>query len=407
MILFSRNSLIQIVTFQIGLLFFGCISGRSVHRPPDPNMAELRTRWVDKGGDNALKSQEYSLRSYEFEPSAIFEVFDRDYCMRHVLPEGPINFRYNPEKTVGGRTLGALLETFIEDLKKTKQVKKEYERIKILKKSNFNPKLMIGSLIIKFKEYPFVAKLFFETPRTFVRPGLRDLEQRCLFYMGGGVSRYLSGFTRLKNREFIHDRVQEDPRWKDIIDMPRKWFWLPRNAAWFDVKGYRVGGVPERRTTLPGVYAIIADALEAERVLSSTNEHDKAVIFEFTQWLDQILDPNIANYMVEKHTGKIVFIDTEHFPTNLGLRERIAYRKNAKNLMGGLPQSMYVQLAGKYLSDAFLRSKQERLNICNGAVKSIRKPGEAIQCNDSMTHGEEGEPVPVTGGENSEVMSDR
>jgi len=333
---------------------------RSIHRLDDPGLAEIRTRWVDD-------DQEYSLKSYEFEGHTLFKLFDEEHINAHLLPQGPITFR-NKEGSVLGETLDAEINDFVEELKKSKRLKKDYKNFKILKHNNFNTKKTIGALIVKFKKYPFVVKLFIESPHSFVRPFFRDLEQNCLFFMGGGISRYLVGFTRIKNLNYIKNRISHHKHWSKRVDAPRKWFWLPKKNRWFELKGFNIQGVPEQKITLPSIYASIADAIDAERVFSRSNEDDRQIILSLTTWLDERLDPNIPNYMLEKKTNKIVFVDTEHFPTNLGMREKLGYTSYF---------TWWSNMVLKYLTDNFCRTKRQRIDINIGnALPIMRVPEE-------------------------------
>src|SRR5262249_40850937 len=158
---------------------------------------------------------------------------------------------------------------------------------KVLKKNNFDPKHSSGLIIFRPKQYPyshFIIKVFFETPHKMVRPFTKDLEQNCLFTMAGGISRYLVGFTRLKNLEYVKKRISEHSRFSRVLDAPRKWFWLPPECRWFEIKGYNIAGKSELKTVLPSCYATIADFIDAERKFSMYNESDKKFVLELVQW---------------------------------------------------------------------------------------------------------------------------
>lgn len=346
--------------------------GRSIHRKPDPGQAELRTRWLDE-------DKEYSLKSYEFESHTLFHLFDKEHFYKYLLPQGKIKFR-NKEEWVESSVLDDELNKLVEELKKTKHIKKEYKNFKVLKKNNFNAKKCIGALILKFKEYPFVVKLFIESPRSFVRPFFRDLEQNCLFIMGGGISRYLVGLTRIKNLEYIKYRISQSPYWSEKVDTIRKWFWMPKKSRWFELVGYNVGGIAKQRTILPSVYATISDHVDAERVFSPSNEDDRRTIISLTTWLDERLDPNIPNYMIEKETKKLVFVDSEHFPTNLGMRKRLGYTSHL---------TWYSRLVHKYLKENYFRTKRQRIAIRDGKIKPIMHVPEdcpSAQCTHEEFH---------------------
>lgn len=357
---------ILVFTGIIGLRCSLLISqARYIHRPDDPNMAEIRTRWLDD-------STEHSLKSYEFEESTIFKLFDLDHFMKNLLPRDTIPLRNDPEKTAHGALLDRYIAECLDELQKTKRVKKSFKNFTVLKKNNFDFKKSAGLIIFKPKHPPydqFVVKLFSETPHRFVRPFKKDLEQNCLFTMGGGISRYLVGFTRIKNLNYIKHRIENNPYWSTIVGpSPRKWFWLPSDARWFEVKGYKLRGKKAQSTKLPSIYAIVSDAIEAERVFSIYNEDDRTLVLSLAHWLGERLDPNISNYMIEKQCKKVVLIDTEHFPTNLGLRKPLGYTNYS---------NWYFKMVKKYLQDNFLRTKKARLAIRDGTIPRIMQCTEA------------------------------
>lgn len=340
------------------------LNGRWRRRVEDPCTAEVRTRLLDG-------VKEYVLKGYEFETSALFTLFDYNHFMENMLPSCPIAIRNDPEKKIDGKDLTEYVEECYKEILKTKQRTKTFKHFTVLKKSNFNFKKSTGLIIFRLKNSPydnFVVKLFIETPRDFVRPFTKDLEQNCLYCMGGGISRYLVGFTRIRNLHYIKSIIAKSPYWSSFVDTPRKWFWIPRSCRWFEVKGYKIGGKPEQYTCLPSVYAIVTDAIEAARILSKNNPTDTRKIISLVQWLGQRLDPNIQNYMIEKKTGKLVFVDTEHFPSNLGLRAPLKYNDHG---------SWYNKLVRKYFKDNFFRTKSERLAIRDGRVQPIMECTEA------------------------------
>ena len=72
---------------------------------------------------------------------------------------------------------------------------------------------------------------------------------------------------------------------------------------------------------------------------------------ELCNYLDLWIDPHIDNFMPEKGTDKIVIVDTEHFPSFVGLKEPVTFS-------GYL--SWYTYLATKCLKSMFFRTKKER-----------------------------------------------
>lgn len=333
---FTQKTVIYIIisNFLVGY-------ARSPFRTQDPLMPEIIASWPGSG-------KTYHLRDYCLEEYPIFHKFDKEYFMNHLLPEEPISYRNHPDKKVLGSHLKELMEELLNDLQRQK---KSFKHFKVLKDNDFNSRMVSGLIILKFKDYPFVLKLFIKTPETFVKPLSEGMIPRFFFRMGGGINRHLSGFTRIKNLEQIRKQIDEDPVWREIIDTPRKWFWLPKNPRWIELRSKNIGCSGELRTQLPAVYGIIADYIENERTFSLSNKEDVEFAISFAHYLENRVDAHVDNFMVEKSTGMIVLIDTEHFPTMVGLKEQIEYDDYP---------TWYCKLSCKCVKDIFLRNKKRR-----------------------------------------------
>jgi hypothetical protein len=323
------------------VLFFNIFYGRSVHRPKDPLMPEIVARWV---GD----STSYSVRNYHFEEYPL-QLFDPEEFKEHLLPPGTLNFRGNPQKTVTREQLTSQIEQLLGELSAGKRI---FSNFVVLQAKDYNFKKTKGLIILKFKEYPFVVKLFMETPDSFISPFDKGMEPIFFFFMGGGINRHLSGFTRIKNREIILARLADSP-WGSLVDIPRKWYWVPSNIKWIEVKGINIGSIKEQKIQFPGTYCIIADAIDAERSPSLFNGEDKKTALDLCNFLDVWIDPHMKNFMIEKETKKFIIVDTEHFPSTVGLREKITFDSYS---------NWYLYLAGKCWQNAFMQTKRERRN---------------------------------------------
>lgn len=330
--------------FYVIISNFILLTGRSPFRTQDPLMPEVTTRWSD-GKDT------YHLRDYCLEQHPLFSKFDRPYFMDHLLPDDPIPFRNDPSNRVPGSHLKELIEEVIKELYAKKKV---FKHFKMLKEADFNARMVSGLVILKFKDYPFVLKLFIKTPETFVKPLSEGMIPKFFFRMGGGINRHLSGFTRVKNLEAIRKKIEEDPYWKSIIDTPRKWFFLPRNPRWIELRSKNIGNSGELVTEIPAIYGIVADFIENDTTFTLFNAQDRAIALKFANYLENRVDAHVDNFMVEKSTGKIVLIDTEHFPTMVGLKDPIVYNNYP---------TWYAKLSGKCVKDIFLRSKKARREL--------------------------------------------
>lgn len=324
-------------------------SERSLFRKKDPWLPEIITLYPDDP-----QSRKYSLQNSHLEQYALFELFDPDYFMAHMLPAGPVTYRYEPSKTVTGTELGILIENFLKELEDYDTRRRSYKDFTVIKVCEYNPLARSGMLVMKFRKYPFVVKLFMETPSSFVRPFSKGFVPSCLFIMSGGVNRHLLGFTRIPNLEKIRTMISTSPEWSKILDTPRKWYWQPRNNRWFRVIGHNIGGKDEQIIDLPSVYALICDAIDVERTLTMRKSNDLDLGRKLGRFFGNRLDQHIDNFVIERNTKKIVLIDTEHFATMVGLKEPTEFSGYG---------SYYYQLSCLCGKRGFFRSKKERLAV--------------------------------------------
>jgi hypothetical protein len=325
----------------IYLVFTASIDARSAWRTQDTSMPEISCTWSDD------PSKSYTLKDYWLEFHPIFSKFDRPYFMDHLLPDEPLVCRRS-ETTIDGAQLKKLANELLVELA---HQKKEFKHFKVLKSDDFNFRKVTGLIIFKYKEHPFVLKLFIKTPETFVKPFSEGLYPRFFFRMGGGINRHLSGFTRIRNLEEIKKRVEEDPEWAAMIETPRKWFWLPEQPRWITIRSKNIGPLSEYDTEIPATYGIICDEIVSDKTFSLLNKIDRDTVLDFAHYIGNRVDAHATNYMIEKDSGKMVLIDTEHFPTMIGLKEPLEFEVYSE---------WYVKLSIKCLKDTFLRDKQSR-----------------------------------------------
>lgn len=330
------------IVVAVILLFWAFDSqNRTIYRPVDPFMPEITVRWE---GDTSG----HTLKKYHLE-YPLFELFDLQDFKAHMLPTDPIVSRYNEKLLIEPQILQDLIQNLLQEIK---DGKRSFTHFTVLQSKDYNFKKARGLLIVKFKDYPFVVKLFVETPDSFVSPFDKGMEPIFFFFMGGGVNRHLTGFTRIKNREIIKHRIAQSP-WADQVDMPRKWHWIPPNARWIEIEGKNIGKYKHQVVKFPGTYCIVADAIEAERNLSLLNENDKRLALEICNYLNLWIDPHMKNFMFDKHNGKFVIVDTEHFPSAVGLHHKVKFDSYS---------TWYLHLAGKCWQDAFMQTKSQRRN---------------------------------------------
>jgi len=318
------------------------IVGRSIHRPAYTKRPLLEATWHK---DNKKR---YCIRSCQLQEEPLFKLFDKDFFYSRMFPQ-KVEYRYEKGKFCHRQTLNLLLEQLLQEIA---EKKRKYTHFHILRKSNFNRRKKSGLLIVKFKEYPFVVKLFMENPKSFVRPYSKGVYPIFFFNMGGGVNRHLMGFTRIKNLEEMRKRIQQDPTWSQMIEAPRKWFWLPKDPQDIQLVGKNIGGKNHLETVIPGTYCIIADAIRLkDTTFSLFDSKARKVCMSLCNFLDVSIDPHIDNFLLEKDSEKIVIVDTEHFPTLVGLKGKPQFNNYF---------SWYYNLSKKCVQDMFFKSKPDR-----------------------------------------------
>ena len=193
-----------------------------------------------------------------------------------------------------------------------------------------------------------------EQPKTLLNPYLTGFEPIFFYYMGGGANRHLSGFTRIKNAKRIREQIAHLPRWSGHVTLPRKWFWLPENSRNIAINGKNLGDNEMLHTLLPSVYGIIADAIPIDQEIPIPTDKKKKMVMNLCNDLDVYVDPHFNNFIFLEDTKRkkfnIVIIDTEHFPTMVGLKEPKKFRNHT---------SWYMYLASKCFSDMYLQTKQD------------------------------------------------
>jgi hypothetical protein len=337
--------------FLIACTFFSStVLSRSIYRPADSHTPYIIVNTSDKKFTKKWTNQNsknpYSLHSDYLQITPIFTTFNKELFDRWTMPKDEaISFRQDPKKSVQGKILSEQAEVVIEELRLKK---KEFKHFTILKDRDFNYRTKSGLIVLKYKEYPFVLKILIEHPQTFVEPFSKSYEAGCMFVIGGSL-RHLSGFTRIPNLHVTREILYQDKTYKALLDFPRKWFWSPKETAWLDIEWKHSLNKQSIKTSLPCIYGIICDL-----VIPHEEQPEKSLrrlSIEISNHLNFLIDPHEGNAIREKDTDKIVIIDTEHFPTMLGLKTKM-YAKNYINWL--------MQLAFKYLETKFCRNKKSR-----------------------------------------------
>ncbi len=322
-----------------------CACRRSVHRPGNEQLPEITTCWSDN------PTEQFKLRNSHLEP-AIFTIYNEDYFLQNQLPE-IIPSRHDPKKKYDSKDIIIDLEAAVSQLMNTNKKIKKLEKFTILKQTDYNYLKHTGLIILRHKQYPFVVKLFMESPDNFVKPFNRGIEECAFFIMGGGMNRYLAGFTRIPNRNEINKKINSNRYWNNLIDTPRKWFWLPKNYQTIDIMGKNIGNKPHFMR-LPAMYALICDAIETDYAFTIFRQNDREVAISIAQFLGICIDPHINNFIVEKESKKIIIIDTEHFPTLIGIKDDFKINDFF---------TYYSRLIFKFMSKKLTYDKQARIEL--------------------------------------------
>lgn len=341
-----KKVILLIVAF---FTFSSDLVARSFFRKKDKDIPQITIGW--KHSKKTISLTNWALTEYP-----IFNVFSGagyDFFYNHLLPTDFVNDIHNPEKPINCRALNSCIELLLKELRKHK---KEYAHFVVLQDKNFNYKQRCGLLVLRFKNYPFVLKLFMETPKSFIDPYCKGFENQFFFYMSGGVNRHVAGLTRIKNLELVRQQIDDHPRWNGKVKTPRKWYWLPKRHRWMKINGYNIGGKDEISTLMPSVYAIIADTIDTKEDAPLLSYQKKSeLIMELCMDLHLFVDPHADNFVI-KHQKDIddyhlSIVDTEHFPSMVGLKEEPFFSNHLEWL---------VYLGAKYFQDAFLQTKNDR-----------------------------------------------
>lgn len=328
------------------LLIVSCsLLSRSIYRRASDKLPRITTRWLGE-------ERTYTLQHPNLEVGPLFTNYDPDYLAQHLFPEHYIDARDSAQPPIYGQEVIKILEAFVKELQSANAIRAHYKDVVILKKKDYNPRSHTGLIIVKFKKYPLVAKLFMETPASFASPFSKGFEP-AIFFMMGSINRHLSGFLRIRNSEVIRDFIAQSPYWSVRVDIPRKWFWQPKDQRWIEVISSNLGS-QSHRTVIPSVYAIIADAITPHHCFEIFNREDRLKALEFCHYVGIRVDPHINNFMVEEGTNKLIIVDTEHFPSMVGLRESFTFDSYG---------DWYTKLSCKGFVDCFGRTKDVRKKI--------------------------------------------
>lgn len=336
----SKASLYRVIYVAIIFLISPCFA-RSVFRAVNPHIPRVQISWDE---DN----QVYTATGYHYSKSPIFTVFDEPFFFKHYLPEKTISRRNSNDNQATGKELGILIEGLLEEIR---QKKDTFDNFYVLQTKNFNLTKQCGLIVLKFKHYPFVVKLFIENPKTFFSAHDKGVESLAFSYMSGGISRHTTGLTRIKTLHKTMKTIKHHKRWSRYrYTFPRKWFWLPNNPKWLYIEGFNTEGKTYITTKIPAIYAIVADFIDTTESAPLEKDERKKIIIQLCNDLQTIIDPHANNFVINKedNTLHIKMIDTEHFPTLVGFKKPKKFRTY---------NQWYLQLIEKCIYDMYFLIK--------------------------------------------------
>lgn len=338
---------------------FLSLSSRSPFRRLGHTLPCIR---VHLESDHPLEySEESFLQSIHLRPWPYLIAYDENFYTKRKFPFGSIVLRYTQECISGSLVRSYIAKAVDEIIHHCKGDELTYSII--LKDSDFNYKYHAGLAVVRLKDFPFVLKIYRETPYTFCHPFSKGLVPILFFRTGNGANRHMSGLTRIPMRDSIRSLFDQYDEWRDRITIPRKWLWLPDNPEWLVIEGSITLAPFEVR--IPALYVVVCDEIEIERSFSVLNPEDRAIAIELSNICGNELDANMPNFVVEKGTGKIAVIDTEYFKVMLGLSEPL-YPSSYYGWIAGLAQHSIKRM--------FFTDKSLFLEECNSTLPPYESP---------------------------------
>lgn len=344
-----KRLLILLITASFSSIF---ISGRSIHRAPNPTIPYITVTASNQDyAQMWLKSHKkpkVNQHRSQFWRRKTLKTFENSNFKKHMLPCGYIKYRRG-DNSIHTDVLKEKNEFVLQEIL---DGERKFTDFIILKDTDFNYSNLSGLIVLKYKNYPFVLKLFIEHPHTFVDPFNKGFAASGLFILNGNL-RHLSGFTRIHNLEYARKLLSKDPEYRYYLDFPRKWYWLPQAEPYLTIEWHDQYYQHHETIKLPGIYGIVCDFIETDKKIQQQEIHTlRQISIDVGTYLHNIIDSYVDNFVPEKDSNKIVIIDTEHFPTMVGLDKSM----NANGYI-----QWWFELAGKYIKTAFMRSKQKRI----------------------------------------------
>lgn len=340
--------------FFLSICLSTIVLSRSIHREPNPTIPYITVKSSNTqyeqlaGKKKSKKTKTNKFQSKFLRLKTLKKPFKNSNFKKYMLPNGNIKFRKG-DQSVNSAILKAHNEHVLQEILKGH---KQFTHFTVIADEAFNYNNISGFIVLKNKQYPFVLKLFIEHPHTFVDPLNKGIKASLLFVFNGNM-RHLSGFTRIHNLHVAKKALSKDPEYRYYIDFPRKWFWLPQSKPFLIIDWHDQYYKHHETIKIPAIYGIVCDFIEIDKKIQQKEIHTlRQISVDIGNYLHNIIDSNVDNFVPEKNSNKIVIVDTEHFPTMIGLEKEM----NANGYI-----QWYIELAAKHLRTTLLRPKQQRI----------------------------------------------
>jgi len=345
-----KRLLILLITVQCSSLLLA----RSIHREPNLTIPYITVSSSNQNYSQILDKPHKKRKINKFQNKflrlkTLKKPFENSNFKKHMLPYGYIKYR-KENASVHSNILKNQTELVLQEIL---QGEKNFTYFTLLKDDDFNYSNLSGLIVLKYKNFPFVLKLFIEHPHTFVDPFNKGFHASGLFILNGNM-RHLSGFTRIHNLEAAKKALSKDPEYRYYLDFPRKWYWFPESQPYLTIDWHDPYHHHHETIKIPGIYGIICDFIETDTKIQQQELHTlRQISIDVGNYLHNIIDSHVDNFVPEKNSNKIVIIDTEHFPTMVGLDKEMS--------SNGYVQ-WYIELGLKYVKTLLLRTKQKRIS---------------------------------------------
>jgi hypothetical protein len=354
---------IIIFLLTILILFLsGCATksrnSRSNLRPLDKKTPKIYVHWADNN------KKVFKRKNSHYQRYPLFETFDQKIFDQNLVPEEGLAYRHDKTKKISKQKIDLAINTLLQEII---QEKKDFKFFTVLQRTNFSRKKKCGLIVLRFKDHPFVLKLLMEQPKTFVNPYCKGFEPITFFFLAGGTNRHITGITRIPNLHYVQQQINSMPKWRNIVHLPRKWYWQPKNNRYITITGKNIRG-GHATTTIPSTFCVIADAIDVREYHNLSQIQRNRIIMDFCHDIKFYIDPHHDNFVVVQankiSASEMWIIDTEHFPSIVGIKKDITFKNHV---------NWYVYLAKKCFSDTFLRTKKQRKDI-HTQINKLKMP---------------------------------